>query len=471
MLLNFLAACRRWIAASGSAPSEPPSTGIPESTSLPPDDAVNLRGSGQSDGQSDLHPLVRIVTSIAGVRDRDALEGELLEAAFALVPAAEAAFIRVVPWSGARSVSRTLTRHGLVPLSASQAVVELAVSSREALCTGTPADAHMLGAGPGGPRRGVSSVLAVPLIYDDTVAGVLYLITSEPDTTFDRQHLELLAALAGIGSVALKNVSHLEELVAETHRLRDDLRVAHLLIGDSDAMRRVFQFIQKVSGTDAPVLITGERGTGKELAARALHEHSPRASKPIVAINCAAVPDTLLEVELFGYEPGAFTSGIGSGRGKLEVADGGSLFLDEVGELPPVLQSKLLRVVQAGEFEPVGATRTVKVDVRLIAATNRDLEREVAEGRFLEELWLRLKMATLRMPPLRDRRQDIPALAAYFAQRFGVRTGRRDTRLSPAAMSRLIASDWPGNVRELKNAVERAVILSDGSEVGLTILP
>ena len=438
---------------------------------LPLDDGTNLRGSGQLSGQSDLQALIRIGTSIAGVRDQYALEGQLLEAAFAFVPAAEAAFIRIDPVSGARSVSRTLTRHGQVPLSASQTVVQLAISRREAFFTNTPADDHMLGAGPTGTGRGLSSVLAAPLICDHTVAGVLYLVTSEPGTTFDRTHLERVAALAAIGSVALKNVSHLEALLGENQRLQEDFRMTHVMIGDSDAMRRVYEFIAKVSRTDAPVLITGERGTGKELAAHAFHENSPRAAKPIVALKCAALPENLLEVELFGYEPGAFTSGIGSGRGKLVVANGGSLFLDEVAELPPALQSKLLRVVQLGEFEPIGATRTVKVDVRLMAATTRDLEREVADGRFREDLWLRMKVLTLSMPPLRDRRQDIPALAAHFAQAVGTRTGRRGMRLSPAAISRLMACDWPGNVRELQNAVERAVIRSDGPEVGPDDLP
>ena len=306
-------------------------------------------------------------------------------------------------------------------------------------------------------------MLAAPLICDHTVAGVLYLVTSEPGTTFDRTHLERVAALAAIDCGAEK--VRLQACWAD-QRL-GDFRLTHVMIGDSDAMRRVYEFHREGHRTDA-----GDHGerAGEGNGGARIH-NSPRAAKPIVALKCAALPENLLEVELFGYEHGAFTSGIGSGRGKLVVANGGSLFLDEVAELPPALQSKLLRVVQLGEFEPIGATRTVKVDVRLMAATTRDLEREVADGRFREDLWLRMKVLTLSMPPLRDRRQDIPALAAHFAQAVGTRTGRRGMRLSPAAISRLMACDWPGNVRELQNAVERDVIRSDGPEVGPENLP
>ena len=232
---------------------------------------------------------------------------------------------------------------------------------------------------------------------------------------------------------------------------------AHDLVGDSDAMRQVYARIRKVAASDCTVLITGETGTGKELAARAIHQNSPRARRPFVAINCAALTESLLESELFGHERGAFTGAASLKKGKLEVADGGTVFLDEVGELAPGLQSKLLRALQHHEFERVGGTRVIKIDVRVVAATNRDLAADVAAGAFRQDLWYRLNVVCLAMPPLRERRADIPLLATYFIAKYA-RRGRA-VSLSPDAIAILSAHDWPGNVRELENAIERAVVL------------
>ena len=215
------------------------------------------------------------------------------------------------------------------------------------------------------------------------------------------------------------------------------------------------------------MLIRGESGTGKELVARAIHRNSPRAGKPFVAINCAAVTETLLESEFFGHEKGSFTGAVAIKKGKLEAADGGTVFLDEIGELAPGLQAKLLRVLQEHEFERVGGTKTIKVDIRVIAATNRDLEAAISAGAFRQDLYYRLNVLTLETPSLRDRREDIPPLAAWFAQRFAKLTGRRIRGLSERTRACLLAYDWPGNVRELENAIERAVVLgSDGRDPG-----
>jgi Nif-specific regulatory protein len=203
--------------------------------------------------------------------------------------------------------------------------------------------------------------------------------------------------------------------------------------------------------------VRGESGTGKELVARAAHRNSPRAERPFVAINCAALTETLLESELFGHEKGAFTGAIGLKKGKLELADGGTLFLDEIGELPLPLQAKLLRALQEREFERVGGTRPLRVDFRLIAATNRDLETAVQDGTFRQDLFYRLNVVTLALPPLRDRREDIPALAEYFVRKHTGRSGRRVVGLHSDALARLVKYDWPGNVRELENAIEQAL--------------
>src|SRR5581483_5626012 len=215
----------------------------------------------------------------------------------------------------------------------------------------------------------------------------------------------------------------------------------------------------RVAPKESTVLVFGESGTGKELVARAIHRNSGRSKKPFVAINCAALADTLLESELFGHEKGAFTGAIAQKKGKLEIGEGGTVFLDEIGELAPLLQAKLLRVLQEREFERVGGTRTIKLDVRLIAATNRDLEQEVKNARFREDLFYRLNVVSIRVPALREHRDDIPLLASYFASKYAQRANRAVLGVSPQARTYLMSYDWPGNVRELENAIERAVVL------------
>lgn len=421
--------------------------------------------------QRDLQALVRIATTIAGIRERAQLECELLEAAFDVVPAAEAAFVRVDPGTDECSVVATRTRHGRAAAPPSDTALNLALVRREAILTTAPLDDQQFDAAPSITTRLVTGVLAVPLVDDRTIAGLLYLVTSNTSTTFDRLHLELVTAIAGIGSVALKNVGRVESLLAETERLKQKLRITHQMLGSSEPMQRVYKFVERASGTDATVLITGETGTGKELAARALHDNSPRAARPFVAINCAAFPDTLLESELFGHERGAFSGAVAAKPGKLELADRGTVFLDEVGELSPLAQAKLLRVLQFREVERIGALRPVKVDIRVISATNRNLHQAAKEGRFREDLLFRLEVLHIHMPALRERRQDIPALAEHFAVASAKRSRRGPVTLSAAAIRRLSAYDWPGNVRQLENAIERAVVLTEESEVGPDDLP
>jgi len=229
--------------------------------------------------------------------------------------------------------------------------------------------------------------------------------------------------------------------------------------------------IAKAAPADSTVLIQGESGTGKELVARAIHAGSRRSGKPFLAINCATLSETLIESELFGHERGAFTGAVAQKRGKLEVADGGTLFLDEVGELAPVLQAKLLRVLQEREFERVGGTRPIRVDIRLMAATNRDLEQPAESGLFRRDLYYRLNVIALVAPPLRERREDIPLLARYFVAKYAEKTGRRIAGISPAARACLMRYDWPGNVRELENAMERAVVLGSSDLIEPEDLP
>ena len=243
---------------------------------------------------------------------------------------------------------------------------------------------------------------------------------------------------------------------------------AHDMVGDSAPMRAVYERISKVAPSDCTVLIYGETGTGKELAARAIHQNSPRARRPFVAVNCATLTESLLESELFGHERGAFTGAVALKKGKFEIADGGTIFLDEIAELAPALQAKLLRALQFHEFDRVGGTRTIKTDVRVIAATNQDLQGAVAAGRFRRDLWYRLNVVSVTMPALRARRADIPLLASYFAARYG---RGRHVQISHEALDALRAYGWPGNVRELEHAIEHATVLGRSDRIVADDLP
>jgi len=254
------------------------------------------------------------------------------------------------------------------------------------------------------------------------------------------------------------------------NRVYSSNETAPVIVGESEATRRVLALSKKVAGSDAAVLLSGESGTGKELFARRIHTWSGRSAQPLVAINCAAIPRDLVEAELFGAEKGAYTGADRLRVGRFELADGGTLFFDEVGELPLAVQSKLLRVLEEKQVERIGGTRSIRVDVRLIAATNRDLEADVREERFREDLFYRLNVFPIRLPPLRERPEDIPRLADHFLDRFGREMGRERCRLTDEARRALTAYRWPGNVRELGNVLERAVILADGPSISADLV-
>jgi nitrogen regulation protein NR(I) len=243
------------------------------------------------------------------------------------------------------------------------------------------------------------------------------------------------------------------------------------LVGHSAAMRQIYDIVSKVADSPSTVLITGESGTGKELIARELHLGSSRRDKPLIKVNCAAIPKDLVESELFGYEKGAFTGAVGSKPGRFELADGGTLFLDEIGEIPVEMQVKLLRALQESEFERVGGIKTLRVDVRLIAATNRDLKALIADGRFREDLYYRLNVVPVSLPPLRDRREDIPLLVAHFITKYNRRLGKRVERIDEDAMRALLHYGWPGNIRELENLMERSVLFAEGPVIQGASLP
>jgi two-component system, NtrC family, response regulator HydG len=278
------------------------------------------------------------------------------------------------------------------------------------------------------------------------------------------------AQLMKVVRQALERRSLIAQNRALQQRLDDLLRQGNM-IGVSPAFRRMMTLVQQVADSSATVLIQGESGTGKELVARAIHERSPRRNGPFVAVNCAALPETLLESELFGYERGAFTGAAGRKEGRFELADGGTLFLDEVADLSPVTQPKILRVLQEGEFERVGGTKTIRVDVRIVTATNQDLATLVRARRFREDLFYRLNVITIVAPPLRDRKEDIPVLAQHFLRVYAAKNNRPLEGFGEEALACLEAYSWPGNVRELENVVERAVVLARGAKVEQSDLP
>ena len=404
----------------------------------------------QSRVSGSLAVLLKIGAGIQVARGTEEIARQLLERIFEAVPAERGA---VLLFEGTRdeptfAYSRRRDGGANSMVSAHSAIV--AQTRREEIAISAS-----------GPLAGGAwkRVLAAPIMSQSKTLGVIYLEANDPGLAFDEEHLQLATAVGRILGMPFENARRREWLEAENRRLREAIDIEHGMVGAGPRMREVFQFVSKVAPTGSTVLIRGESGTGKELVARAIHRNSPRADQPFVAINCAALTETLLESELFGHERGAFTGAMMQKQGKLEIADRGTLFLDEVGELPLSFQTKLLRVIQEREFERVGGTRPIRVDVRLIAATNRDLESAIVSKAFREDLYYRLNVVSLVMPPLRDRREDIPLLARHFAAKHGKRAKRRVAGLSPEALACLEAYDWPGNVRELENAVERAVVL------------
>lgn len=421
----------------------------------------------------DLTALMKVSTAINAIRGLAELQQRLLELLFEVVPAQRGAIML----SGGEEPADLAAMFGLdrdgnvdTTIKVSKTIVDrvlaegVAIVSNELASESSNAAASLL-------ATHTNALLCVPLKMLERTLGVIYLDTSTANTRFDNDHLQLVSAIAGIAAVAIENVRHLEWLEGENQRLRADSEIEHNMVGEGAALRRVYQFIAKAAPTDSTVLISGESGTGKELAARAIHRNSKRADKPFMAVNCAALTESLLESELFGHEKGAFTGALAQKKGRLEVADGGTVFLDEIGELSPPLQVKLLRVLQEREFERVGGTRTIKIDIRLVAATNKDLETAIADGSFRKDLYYRLNVVKLEMPALRERPEDIPLLASYFAMKYADKCNRRVTGVSAAARARLVSYDWPGNVRELENAIERAVVMGSTEQLLAEDLP
>ena len=310
-----------------------------------------------------------------------------------------------------------------------------------------------------------TSIACVPMKIDGKIIGVVEIIDKEDGSPIQEEDLKTLTVIADLASMAIVNARMIDQFKRENRDLKEELSNKYEIIGESRTLRKVLSDAFKVANSKTSTLILGESGTGKELLARLIHQAGPRKSKPMVLLNCAALPETLLEGELFGHERGAFTGAMSRKIGKFELADDGTIFLDEIGEMSPAMQAKLLHVLQEGHFYRVGGLEPIVVDVRVIAATNRDITREVVEGRFREDLFYRLNVVQIRMPPLRERREDVPMLANYFLYRFKMESGRQDLKISDEAMEKMMEYNWPGNVRELRNAIERAVVMGNERQI------
>ena len=414
----------------------------------------------------DLNSLLKIASGIGGIRDQESLQWQLLGLIFDVVPAERGAvvlfnaageFNAAVGWDRIRGPAH--------PVRVSRTVLQRVRTERVGVVVSDVSEDPAFARSESLKALRVRSVVCVPLVASRKVIGAIYLDSSNPKSVFDEAHLQMMTAISGIVSLAFENVRHLEGLQQENQELRAQVGLDNNMLGVSPRMREVFEFIRRAAPTDSTVLIEGESGTGKELVARAIHRNSSRAERPFVAINCAAIAETLLESELFGHEKGAFTGAAAQKKGKIETADGGTLFLDEVTELAPGLQAKLLRVLQEREFERVGGTRPLKLDVRLIAATNRNLSEAVKSGAFRNDLYYRLNVIALAMPRLRDRREDIPLLAEHFIAKAARKCKARMKPLSAETRECLVSYDWPGNVRELENAMERALVLGSSDSI------
>jgi Nif-specific regulatory protein len=414
-----------------------------------------------------LGTLLKISTAIGSIRDVESLQWQLLGMIFDVIPAERGAILLVE--DTAEGISSPVSWDRLAgpdhPVQVNRELARRVISkgisvlenegSKQDVQEGTFVDGS----------KPVKSLLCVPLGAGSRVFGIIYLDSSNPATTFSKDDLQLLAAIAGLAAIAIENARQFESLGIENRQLRAEAGLQHDMAGQSPRMREVYQFIERVAPSESTVLIYGESGTGKELAARAVHNNSLRKDRLFLALNCAALSETLLESELFGHEKGAFTSAVSQKKGLLEVAEGGSVFLDEIGELPLTLQAKLLRVLQEREIVRVGGTRSIKINVRFLAATNRDLQRAVQEEKFRADLYHRLNVISLTMPPLREHAQDIPLLAELFASRNSKKCNRKFKGISPQARACLMRYEWPGNIRELENAMERAVVIGSGDVI------
>jgi transcriptional regulator with GAF, ATPase, and Fis domain len=436
--------------------SEASSTSMLTTIRVPHSAAPQTFGAEVGRMARDLAALFRISNVINSIRNSELLQRELLRLIFEVVPADDGAVVLQTDLEEETQSICTWSRQPdhVQNIEIQRELVHRAIWERAAIFTNETSTSSE-----------VQNALCLPLVAVERIIGVIYLTSRHPAPPFREDHIHFLGSVSRIAAVALENILALDALRSENIRLKQELNPVSSLVGESQQIRQLDDFISRVAQSDSTVLIRGESGTGKEVVARSVHQSSPRKERPFIAINCAAIPETLLESELFGHEKGAYTGAIGMRRGKLEAADDGTLFLDEIGELAPPMQAKLLRVLQQKEFERVGGTQSVPFKARVLAATNKNLEQAIKSGEFRQDLYYRLNVVSVTVPPLREHREDISLLALYFAAKYTQKSKRPFKGISQDARALLMGYSWPGNVRELENAIEHAIVLGLTEEI------
>jgi len=398
--------------------------------------------------------------------------GDLLDVTMSSTSANRGAVLVVNRRSNSLSLraSRNLEPEGTSGSTYSKTIVRYVMKRGIAILSKDPTQDERFDASTSIGEMELQSTICVPMRVKNRILGVIHVDSAE-GSPFEQSHLLLLNAIADQAALYIDNLRLQEGQKRASLDFRRSLQSENLVIGKSRRMREITDIIRLVAPTDSTILVRGESGTGKEVIARTIHRQSPRRDRPMIAVNCGALSPTVLESELFGHEKGAFTGAHQQRLGRFELADGGTIFLDEVSELPPELQVRLLRVLQEKEFERVGGQETIHVDVRILASTNRDLREAIRNGSFREDLYFRLKVIELEVPPLRERPEDVPLLVQHFLQTYANEMGRPAPKLAEAAMDAMVKYSWPGNIRELKNAIERAVVLTHGDAIGPGDLP
>ncbi|MBL6975715.1 MAG: sigma 54-interacting transcriptional regulator [Deltaproteobacteria bacterium] len=435
---------------------------------------VEPRGLDEQAAVDQLEKLCDFSRRLMDSRDLDKVLGALLDETLALTRATKGFLIFVENGEPQVKVARNVDSKALPPDETlfSESIVLKALADGQPQLVADALNNKEFSGCTSVINLKLASVMCVPLKVGGETLGVLYLGTERLIDLFDKVKLKTLSVFAAQAAVIVQHVQFLESLEQDNKRLKEDIKASRFgsLIGSCAGMRDAFNRISRVAPTDVPVLILGETGTGKELVAREIHARSTRADRPFVPINCGAIPENLLESDLFGHVRGAFTGATNTTIGKFQAASGGTLFLDEIGELPLPLQVKLLRVLQDGVINRVGSSRSEKVDVRLVAATNKDAEDEVKGGRFREDLYYRICVVSITMPPLRDRGDDVEVLAQYFLKRYAEEFDSKVGTFTPEAVKGLKNYRWPGNIRELENRVRKAVLFAEGPQIKLTTL-
>lgn len=439
-------------------------TPVPEEA--PPASAEATLAVGRRSLSRDLALLYRLALDMGSAATPEDLARTVLDGLLEAVPAEVGAILTL---SEGRDLEVTAHRHRDPSIRTysrvSEFVTNEVMAGREAILAEDVARDRHLRSRESLTHLGATSLICAPVMFGEKILGLVHLYCTDPLKALGAEDLEFTVAVAKQLGAVTHQMQRQESLSFENQALRAQLRVESELVGDSAPMKEIEEQIRRVAPTNATVLVRGESGVGKELVARALHRSSPRHEGPFICLNCAAITETLLESELFGHEKGSFTGATEKKIGKFEAAHQGTIFLDEIGEMAVSTQAKLLRILEGHPFERVGGSAPIHVNVRVIAATNQPLEKNLQEGKFRRDLFFRLQVVEIRVPPLRDRKDDIPMLAEHFLKRFIRETGRKLRGFTPAALEKMQGYHWPGNVRELRNVVERAVALGRGPTI------